>query len=157
MKDFETCRTYLTHATAEHRRLGKSLLQAIAMIPNWEATSAVWREPMREHLTHLRAELAHHFAQEEQGGCMEEAIAQNPAVGEAADQTVAEHPRLLGQLDAMIVGLATMPDGDAQAARQFEQEFRQFVADFHQHEKSERKVLEEGFGVNFESFIDSSV
>lgn len=86
---------------------------------------------------------------------MEEAIAQNPLVGRDADRALHEHPGLLRQLDGIIAKLADERAATPEAARQIGQEFRQFAADLHQHEQAERAVLESGFGVSFEAYLDS--
>lgn len=156
MKDFEICRTYLTHVSAEHKRLDKLLRQVIAMLPNWEeATGTSWREPLLARIQELRVELGHHFAQEEEGGCLEEAIAQNPEVGRMADDAIAEHPRLLAMLDAIIQQLEVQRLLDANDVQRISDDFRLLAEAIRRHEAAERAVLESGFGVSFDAFLDS--
>jgi hypothetical protein len=97
----------------------------------------------------LRAELAHHFEEEESGGCMEEAVSHEPHLGPEATRLVREHPELLAQMDRLIKGLRALVRLTA-SADEVEQDFRNFTEKLLAHEAAENRVLKEGFGIDVE-------
>ena len=75
MRDYDECRTYVEHIIAEHRRLHRMLRLARSAIiasggPDRDATGTDVTRVLRQ----VREELAHHFAEEEEGGCLDEAV-----------------------------------------------------------------------------------
>jgi len=85
MHDDQECRCYVDHLIAEHRRLHALLRHMRAEIahsvspdeqPSFNGVARV--------LARLREELEQHFAQEEGGGCLDEAVSRCPRLaGEA--------------------------------------------------------------------------
>src|SRR5215218_9902290 len=74
MRDYNECRCYVEHLIADHRRLHRMLRLAQGAIvasgsPDRDATCADIVQVLRQ----VREELKHHFAQEEAGGCLDEA------------------------------------------------------------------------------------
>src|SRR5262245_50052025 len=99
----EGCEAYAAHLLAEHRRLHVMLRLARAAVlqsggPDRDATA---KDVMRV-LRQIRDELARHFAQEEAGGCLEEAACRCPSLSTQVRRVEAEHRTLLAELDKLI-------------------------------------------------------
>jgi hypothetical protein len=98
-------------------------------------------------LRRLREELSHHFAEEEAGGCLEEAVSQCPRLGPEATRIEAEHGELLAQMDQLIAQAMDLDDSVANRVafdHALEDLRRQLLA----HEAAENDVLRQGFGTN---------
>ncbi len=95
----------------------------------------------------VRQELAHHFAQEEGGGCLEEAVSRCPSLSDEARRIEAEHPRLLEGIDRLIAQ-AQDADRSVQGRIQVAREFDELCAQLDAHEGAENALLRKGFGVN---------
>jgi len=148
MRDYEECRPYIAHLLAEHRRLHTMLGQARASIvqsggPDRDASVA----DVVRVLAHIRSELAHHFAEEEGGGCLDEAVCRCPRLSADARRIEAEHPELLHEIDLLI---ARAKDSEQSVTerlsleRDFEHLSRQLCA----HEAAENAILRQAFGTN---------
>lgn len=148
MRDDQDCRCYVDHVLAEHRRLHALLRQMRAAI----ASSVGPDEPptfagVLAVLTRLREELEQHFAQEDGGGCLEEAVSRCPRLAAEAQRIESEHPQILAELDRLIEGAKSLaPTHPNQLATQ--RSFDQFCQHVRSHEKAENALLAEGFGVN---------
>ena len=91
----------------------------------------------------LRDHLAIHFAQEEQGGFMEEAIARMPRLSTAVTNVLRDHPALLAELDRVI---ASLPVSDSAAAwATAASHFTAFIDHLIAHERNENAVVQEGY------------
>ena len=97
-------------------------------------------------LCHLRAELAHHFAEEEAGGCVEEAVSHAPRLGREAADVEREDPELLRLIDSLIGQLHAKP----QAMNKIETDFREMINRIYRHEAAESRIVGEGFGMDVE-------
>lgn len=151
MKDYQDTLAFAVHLRAEHRRLHE-LLRGIET--GWPARgkrvlSESQTPPVIDGLEALREELARHFAQEEQGGCLEEAVCRCPSLTQEANQVEREHPLLLERLEGIIVrarsGLRT-----ADVARETKQDFKKFARQLHAHEAAENRILASAFGTHVE-------
>lgn len=74
MRNYQDCHPYVNHLLAEHRRVHAMLHRArLAIVhgggPDHDASVADLVLVLRQ----IRAELAAHFAEEEAGGCLDEA------------------------------------------------------------------------------------
>jgi len=147
MCDQTECRTYVNHVLAEHRRLHGILQKARSAILQ---TSGPDRDVTLAHvaqiLKQVRGELGHHFAEEEAGGCMEEAVSRCPRLAADVKRIEQEHPTLLAEIDRLI---ATAEDGpaDLQNRIALEHGFDELCTELHAHEAAENAVLRAGFGV----------
>jgi hypothetical protein len=148
MRNYDECRCYVEHLIAEHRRLHRMLRLARAAIagsggPDRDATCADIVRVLRL----VRDELEHHFAQEEGGGCLDEAVSNSPSLSAEARRIEAEHPQLLANVDQLI---AQALDCDQSVEKQvalgrgFDDLCRQLDA----HEAAENVLLRKGFGTN---------
>jgi hypothetical protein len=134
----------LSHVLAEHRDLFHLMSSARAAFAASAPPTAERRLGVLESLRGLRAHLAEHFLQEEQGGFLEEAVTRVPRLSAAVREIVGQHPRLLAQLDAVIERLAVEPftgsSWDAAADG-----FTRFATQMAAHERSENAVVQEGY------------
>jgi len=148
MRDYSECQPYVDHLMSEHRRLHAMLRQARAAIlqsggPDRDATLI----DVVGTLRHVRAELERHFAEEEEGGCLDEAVSRCPQLSSEAKRIEAEHPELLHEIDRLI---AEALDGDQSVASRIalEHAFGDLCQQLHAHEAAENALLQQGFGTN---------
>jgi iron-sulfur cluster repair protein YtfE (RIC family) len=146
--DFQDCLAYVTHMRAKHDRL-RECIQLIEL--KW----APQVDPLRtanntsqvlDGLQKLRAELAHHFEEEESGGCVEEAVSHQVSLCDKMTELEHEHSTLLEGLDQLIDHLqACSPSDDS--TDKVKQEFQRFAKQLHDHESAENFILEQSFGI----------
>ena len=142
---------YVEHMLSEHRHLDQLLRRTLATLPSWEeADAAGWLPRMARSLEAIRAELAHHFQSEEQGGCLEEAVARCPQVAADVEKTEREHDALLERVDELIARCQTTAVPSAAKAQALDQELRQVVRDLRRHEAEENRIMQRGFSVCLE-------
>ena len=139
---------YMTHMRAEHKRLRECVLR---IEEQWPFQHEPPRQPdvsplVIESLGALRADLAHHFEEEESGGCLEEAVSRQPNLSRDANRLEHEHPELLEQIDRMIEGLQALSRPAASTAK-IKQDFRAFTEKLLAHEAAENRILKESFGI----------
>lgn len=143
----------LGHLLAEHRDLFHLMHSvqsrlAIAGLPG--PPSPEHRTDVLESLHHLREHLGDHFAQEELGGFLEEAVTRMPRLSAAMRSIVAQHPGLLAELDRVIDELTMVEKsgGFAAGAKSWSatvHAFEAFAANMAAHERSENMVVQEGY------------
>lgn len=138
----------LGHLLAEHRELHARLLDLRAEFSQEASPGAAALDALRGHLLGLREHLARHFAQEEHGGHLEESIARIPRLCPAARAVVAEHPRLLAELDALLqrLGVRDIRQASWTSAADAFATFTEHLLD---HERNENDVLQQGYNEDF--------
>jgi hypothetical protein len=147
MRDDLDCRCYVNHLIVEHRRLHSLLRQLRVEMghclgPDEQPSFA----GVERVLTRLRDELEHHFAQEEGGGCLDEAVSRCPRLAGEANRIEAEHPRILADLDRLIAqSHASPPTLPNQVA--LGRKFDRLCQQLREHERSENALLAQAFGV----------
>jgi iron-sulfur cluster repair protein YtfE (RIC family) len=131
------------HLLAQHRELHDLLVEARAA---WAGSAGgpTAAATARQRLTALRAYLARHFSQEEQGGYLEESLARMPRLSRAVQDVLTEHPALLAKLDGLLERLAARDIG-CEAWRQAGRDFEAFASHLLAHERNENAVLQEGY------------
>ena len=138
----------LGHLLGQHRDLHARLLALRAdFAPDHDAGHAQVKA-IRDRLLELRDHLREHFVQEEQGGFLEESIARMPRLSVAAREVVAEHPRLLAELDTLVDKLPTQDvrdDSWDEAAHGFAAFTEHLLA----HERNENAVVQQGYNEDF--------
>jgi hypothetical protein len=134
----------VAHLKEEHREVHALVAGVRRQLEALESADLERQLPLvRRVLGDLRQRLARHFAEEEAGGCLEEAAARLPRLGGAVQQIENEHPLLLAQLDALLdrvrgpLERASWPDVVLG--------FGNFARALAQHEALENRVLEQGF------------
>jgi hemerythrin len=154
MYTYDECRCFVDHLIAEHRRLHRMLRVARnAIMPLGAATGSVPSADMVKLLSEVRQELEHHFAEEEGGGCLEEAVSRCPSLSDEARRIEAEHPRLLQSIDGLI---AQAQDSDQSVPGRIEvaRQFDELCAQLEAHEGAENALLRKAFGVNVNGAAD---
>lgn len=134
----------LAHVLAEHRDLFHLMLSVRSAFAAAGPPTPDRRAALIASLHQLRQHLANHFAQEEQGGFLEESVARVPRLSAAVRSILGQHPALLAELDRVIEDLEavpTVPDAWASA----DQGFEVFSAHMAAHERSENAVVQEGY------------
>ena len=134
----------LGHVLAEHRELFTRMQTLKSVFGGPRPTTADRAAETRATLTDLREHLRAHFAQEEQGGFMEESIARMPRLALAAAAIMRQHPALLAELDALIERLSG-GDISMEAWARAGRDFEHFSATMSAHERSENAVVQEGY------------
>jgi len=128
----------LGHILVQHRDLHR-LVQTVREALGPPRRAGAVRDAARA----LRDHLAVHFAQEEQGGFMEEAIARIPRLSAAVTHVLRDHPDLLAELDRLIESL---PVSDSAAAWAIAaSDFDAFIDHLYAHERNENAVVQEGY------------
>jgi hypothetical protein len=148
---FENSSDYVAYATylrSQHQRLHASLgrIAQLWSLRTERSRPATLILQMIDGTEELRAELAHHFAEEECGGCLEEAVSRCPSLGPEAARLEGEHADLLRQLDHLLLQLRRLQPTE-QPTGQMEGEFRRFAKQLEAHESAENRILQEGFGI----------
>jgi hypothetical protein len=131
------------HLLAQHRELHDLLLEARGAF-EVPAEGGDATRSARRRLELLRDYLARHFAQEEEGGFLEESLARMPRLAAAARQVLDEHPALLMELDGLLDRLAARDIG-GDAWQQAGRAFAEFAARLLAHERNENAVVQQGY------------
>lgn len=136
----------LGHVLAQHRELHTLVSAVHARFEEADADRAAtgWAAALRQPLQALRDHLHAHFQAEEQGGFIEESLARMPRLAAAAKGVLAEHPRLLEELDLLIESL---PGADISRLQRADLEagFDRFCHHLLTHERNENAVVQEGY------------
>jgi hypothetical protein len=142
---------YVKHLLAEHERLDHLIRRTLATFPNWEELdSTAWISRTIAGLKLIRSALTHHFRDEEQGGCLEEAVARCPALSADVQAIEAEHPQLLAELDSLIRRCGASTTCTANEAEEVQIAVQALVNKLRTHEALENRIMERGFGVCLE-------
>ena len=149
--DFQESLAYVMHMRAEHKRLRECLhlIEQQWTLQHQRPRAADAISQVLDSLQALRAELAHHFEEEESGGCIEEAVSHQASLSHEAIRLEHEHPELLGQLDRLIERLRALSRSGGSTDK-IKQEFRRFAEQLHAHEAAENRILERSFGIEVE-------
>jgi iron-sulfur cluster repair protein YtfE (RIC family) len=144
MNGVNHCGAYLEHLQAEHHRLNCALLEIRHQFAelNRSTQPPDGLAELTKRLEDLLKELRSHFAEEEEGGCLEEAVARCPSLGPQTKDLMGEHPQLARALEQL---LAAMKD---RAANQeaWQKQFEAFATDLRAHECAENRLLQTALG-----------
>jgi len=132
------------HVLAEHRELFQLISQAKQAFTDTGRPLGKRRQYAHEKLTELRRHLRDHFAQEEQGGFLEEAVTRVPRLGRRMESILRQHPPLLAELDSLTAALANFRLDPADW-HEIGQHFETFISHLQAHERSENAVVQEGY------------
>jgi hypothetical protein len=150
MRTYDECRSYVDHLISEHRRLHRMLHLAHHAIMNADGPdrAAASAEIVRV-LRQVRDELAHHFKEEESGGCLDEVVSHCPTLSADSRRIEADHPQLLAAVDRLI---AQALDSDQSLQKRLEVEvgFDDLRSQLDAHEAAENALLRKGFGANLD-------
>ncbi len=148
MNDTDRVRPLLGHIQDEHRVLHRTMKDIAATFKRQDNCHSLAEcgRVYGERLTDLRQHLCKHFAEEESGGCLEEAVCGAPHLASQFSEIEQEHPQLLRELDQILRKLSAVPITEevwSQCASEFEIFKDQILA----HERRENQLLEKGFNV----------
>ena len=151
MDNVEECLPYLTHLREEHRELHQLVGTIQAQCSPTSALQGSERiRQVLDGLNHLHETLQHHFAEEEAGGCIEEAVCRRPALSSEASILESQHPALLAQLERIIEEARSVSIANRDASDQILARFNSFAQELLDHEAVENRVLQRGFNVDLD-------
>jgi iron-sulfur cluster repair protein YtfE (RIC family) len=144
MNDPEECVAYAEHLHHEHSRLNRLLMEIgheVAHLGRSDGDHGL-RARLEIRIRDLCDQLHAHFAEEEEGGCLEEAVTCCPSLAADIKAIMEEHSmldQLLCRLLARITDLAVTPT-DIQAS------WQAFYDKIQAHEAAETRILQMAFG-----------
>ena len=144
MNSNDDCRTYVEHMRTEHAHIDQALMELQNLLSQ-AAQSREGDHSLLARLVKLRDDLRHHFRDEEEGGCLEEAQSKLPGLSEGVRKLQTEHATFLSSLDAMI-SKAEKLAGQSATIRDLQSAFGDFLRRLHAHETEENRILLLGFG-----------
>ena len=146
MNGYDECRTYVEHMRIEHSHIDRSLEELQRLFADAAQVKKVNPTPtLLTRLVQLREQLVHHFREEEEGGCLEEARSRCPGLSQDVQTLQTEHAGILAALDGIIAEsemLAKQPT----ILQRLQMTFSGFLQQLHTHEAEENRVLLFGFG-----------
>jgi len=143
---------YVNHIQAEHRRLDQLIRCTLEAIPNCgEYQRLSWPAPIVAGLAAIRRELVEHFAEEESGGCLEEAVARCPGLSGEADRVQAEHGGLLAVLDQLIQHSGRIQRPTQRDLLALDHELRAVAHKLRMHEAEESRIMQRAFATCLEN------
>lgn len=134
----------LGHVLGEHRELHAAIAAVRCLLEKGAGSPEACIDELVAALNALRGHLADHFAKEERGGFLEESVARVPRLSRAVAAIMADHPRVLAEIDALIESVPTtaMP---REAWRSCGEGFERFAGHLVNHERNENSVVQEGY------------
>ncbi|MEI6257637.1 MAG: hemerythrin domain-containing protein [Planctomycetota bacterium] len=134
----------LSHVLGEHRDLFRLMSCVRSAFAEADELTLGRCACVLESLHHLRDHLHDHFAQEEKGGFLEEAICRVPRLSAAVQSIISQHPGLLAQLDELINALDASSEPTPAWSRAGHA-FETFSEHMTAHERAENAAVQEGY------------
>jgi hemerythrin-like domain-containing protein len=128
---------------SSHRRLERRVLELQEL---YRGAKDPTDADLRDQLVSFRMELAEHIRQEDDNGCLEEAVCRCPSLGPRVAQLQGEHLELLKSLDALLGGLGR---GAEFAAADVASALGELAVTLRRHEAMENEVLASAFGLSW--------
>jgi hypothetical protein len=147
--EHEDCRTYMDHVRLQHRRMHQ-LIERLRPLVHGAAGCESAFDDARQLLAELADHFSRHVAEEEGGGCLEEAVCRCPRLATQGRDVKEQYPRIQAEI-ARIAAKFTGCECLGSSSRMVEQELEQLARDLGQLESDERYLLREAFGTD-ESF-----
>jgi|CXWL01.1.fsa_nt_gi hemerythrin len=138
MRDFLECQAFVVYLKGEHKKIH----EAVGLIERelQPADSSCESGRVGASLRWLRDMLDEHFQQEDQGGCLEQAVSCVPRLSAEVAKIEKEHASIIKLLDRLIERSAESVTDD------FRESFRQFAKILRIHEAAENRILQVAFG-----------
>jgi hemerythrin len=133
--DWDRCQGYMRHLDEQHKQLNQELRRLHDAMQSGAARPAILSD-----LEALRRDLAAHFREEEDGGCLEEAVSRCASLAHDVRMIESEHRELLAQLDAMLARLR-------RAGTIASNDIERFAAALYCHEAAEDHVVQHVYNV----------
>ena len=140
MNGASQCGAYLEHLQCEHRRLNRLLIEIRREIARFRQSTQPEKlaDALIDRLENLMIQLRSHFAEEDEGGCLEEALDRCRSIAPNVKVLMDEHPQLAKDLEHLIVGIKSRTmDGET-----CEQVFDSFAIKLKAHECAENALLQ---------------
>lgn len=134
---------------AEHREMRQlvhRLRDAVNRNRSWSREVA--REAVRA-VEAMRTHLRHHFAQEEEGGYLEQALAMAPRFSDEAQVLLAQHASMLKRIDE-VAEVARGAVEDAELWPQLKLQVKDLLRNLIAHESAENRIVQQAFNVGIE-------
>lgn len=140
------CQAFVVHLQDEHRRLDEAAHKVEELLASRlkNRPRLADTKDAANQLRRLRERLNRHFQEEEEGGCIEEAVARCPTLSQDAFDLEREHRELLGELDQLIVAAER-----EQPLAKLDERYHVFVGRLRAHEAQENELVQRGFNVQF--------
>lgn len=147
MDEHDVCQVFAKLLRDEHSQWDATMQEIDRLLPDHHkpADVACRKNELCSQLRTLRGELCHHFLQESQGGCIEEAVCRCPRLSNEAQRIEHEHPRILARLDE-IIAVASNRNGSKNLGNLCRQFNKRLVA----LEDAECRVIQYGLNVNLD-------
>lgn len=145
--DFSNSMSLGVHMRIAHRSLRRQVAFIRSLFEEAETSSQpVSSLPIEQELSALCASLAHHFSEEEEGGCLEEAVIQKPRLARELRRIELEHASLLNRLKGLVEQAELAHNANVEPVT-LREDFETFAQLLGEHEESENILLEEGLGI----------
>lgn len=138
MRDFRECQAFVDHLRSEHQQIHQAVVNVERELRAADPPCDPNR--VRTCLQRLRDVLAQHFAEEEEGGCLEQAISCAPRLSQEVADIEKEHATILKLVDRLIKRSADCHTLD------FAEAFRRFASILDAHDAAEDRILQLAFG-----------
>jgi hemerythrin len=135
---------FFQQALAEHRDLHQVFDRIRAAIAATDAPTPEQRREVTQMIVNLRDCLAQHFAQEERGGYLEEAVTRLPRLEAKAAALQRQHGELLDAANAVLIA-ARQAATPADAWNVLRIEYTKLMQRLCAHEAAENEVLQTAF------------
>jgi len=147
--EHDECRVYMDHVRLQHRRIQQLIERLRPLVYGAAGCEAAFVDA-KHLLGDLADQFARHVAEEEGGGCLEEALCRCPRLANQGRDVREQYPRIQAEI-ARIVAKFDGCERLGSASKMVEQELEQLARDLCQLERDERYILREAFGTD-ESF-----
>lgn len=131
---------YFEMLKREHRELGG----AIHVAKDAFAAGAADPNAIREAIGHLCQLVKSHFAHEEEGGYMREAIQRAPRITKRAEKLLEEHEMMLAAIKELCETARRADDAEITSG-ELKSAFTAFINELSQHEAGENSILQEAY------------
>lgn len=137
---------FYVQALAEHRELHTTIERIRRLLDSRDDGGDVRQKAINATyaVARLRDQVRRHFAQEELGGYLEEAIARLPTIAPQAQVLQRQHGRLLETADRLLKAAETAPSADGLLS-QLKTDFDSFADRLEAHENAENVLLQRAF------------
>jgi iron-sulfur cluster repair protein YtfE (RIC family) len=144
MNEEQDCVAYAEYLHHEHGRLNRLLLEIGRDMAQFGLPDAQLRlrERLQTRIADLCDQLNAHFAEEERGGCLEEAVTRCPSLAAGIKHIMEEHP----MLDQMLRRLLTQVSDPAATPADAQASWQDFYSKIQAHEAAETRILQMAFG-----------
>jgi hypothetical protein len=150
MNDPEECVAYAEHLHHEHSRLNRLLTEVgheVARLGQPDVEHGL-RARLETRITDLCDQLNSHFAEEEAGGCLEEAVTRCPSLAAEMSTVMQEHQ----VLDRLLCTLLAQLGDPAVTAAEVQSSWQAFYTTIQSHEAAETRLLQMAFGAHAASY-----